>query len=1618
MTLNRIIPIPSAKLSVVFNGIIFPITLDSGSTVSFMSLELVKSLMLSIQPNGQLAQLALPHIKAKSLGEVDFVGVESTTGYVNLRVRALVMSALSVPCYGGRTFERDNHIIDDVTTSKVSLHGGRFIINLGPVTLPLAHPPPQLTTQPLQNHAPKASALSPTAIQPETSSVTPSSCSPSPTCQPNPVMPSTLQTPSPSTVSPILMKKPANLLPGGVYPIPCNLPPGGKVLVLPPTPLEPPPGSSLWPAQVCDIASGSALYVNCSDQPLCHEKNTHFRLLPMHEEPVISPRSCAVDLLAIKTTPQQSATAILSQIKINQLLLTPAQLDRIDSLHRRHITAFNEDMSGGFHDPVNPYFATFAFRGENMTPPYKVWSPSFNRKNQDLLQAKCDDLEREGIMADPSKHGIDVRLVSPSFIQQKGRAKHKTLEQCSMDELRFITCFNTLNDSIHPIPGRSFVYNDIIKFLSRKKFTIFADLASSYFQVKVDKKFWKYMGVLTPFRGIRVLTRLGQGLLNSDVHLEQVVTRVLGDEMTADKCIMARDDLIVGGNSIDECLANWASILPKLDSHNLKLAPTKVRLFLQDAEIYGHRIRDGKIRPSDHIVSSLAATTTESLTTVKQVNSWKGLYKTLIRHLPNLSSLMAPFDAACAGQPSAGLFDWSKPGILAAFNAATKHLDKVMETYLPDPEEQLALMPDTSDINLCTGWVLYTERESDEGPKWLPVQYASAKLAPYMATWTPCEKEGVGTVLSIDQVRHWINESSKPTLVLPDNKPVVEAANLMRMGRHSKNPRLQSFLACVNRSNVVFRHNSAKAGLHTVPDALSRAPVKPCTSADCQVHRFLSELPAKVECMPISLESIALASSDPAILAATASDMGQLLGKGTGPIPLGARATWISLQADCEDCVQFLLCKRLGQMPGRRDRNRATINRMLKLCEVVNGLIVSKTFDSTLMKETVRVFVPSVFLEAILTVMHVRLDHPVPSQLQRLFERYFLGFNVQKLCVAISDGCSLCVANKRFPRELDTFSPSPGPLHPGSHMNLDLMRRASQYVVVNVDRFSNLTTATLVADETRETLAAAILTVVTPIRHAAQVEVRTDRATALQSLANRPHPQLEENGIKVILGEHGNRNSNCSVDKTIRDLEEELKKIDPGGRRLTPGELCRAVTNLNNRVRTHGLSASQLHFSRDQHTGENLDLRDTTFQQIRGSRQEKHNPIAAKSKAPLRAHPHQSSNLRPGQITHIRGEGTKHTSRDSVLVTKVEGRKATVQKLLRSTQGHSGAPKITSPKLLIDERFLAPPLPSKTRSGKTHQPSRSSISKDWRADMFSAAKPAVHLRPEWQPVPLPDDHYLDEDEAPAQWDPEHHQPPLTHIEVDANADRVQHEPEEGGEVGGGADDEAERAEAGGGAVEEQEENEGEAEGGQQHVDPPEIDGGQLDDQQEDVAEDHIEGDWGEEGVDAPPVPNIQPEDFDHPPWPPLPRQRLLGIGGPPAVRRRKRASPQAVRPPLDLEGRLVSVGEAIKFTLPEGQGGDRREGVMSATVLHTAKTVQRRYPTSYNIRTQDRIDMSIELTATPGWWVFRRGRWYPGNHPHPPPPDVYPEEDEVADEGADQEGDASRDEGAAGGALH
>ena len=128
------------------------------------------------------------------------------------------------------------------------------------------------------------------------------------------------------------------------------------------------------------------------------------------------------------------------------------------------------------------------------------------------------------------------------------------------------------------------------------------------------------MGVMTPHRGIKILTRAGEGLQNSDTELEQLICQILGDEIHSGSTLVARDGGLVGGNSIDEFISNWEKVISKLHLNNMKIVSNKLKIAPTDTKVYGFRVINGTIKPSDHIVNTLGKINIEDLNTVKQVN--------------------------------------------------------------------------------------------------------------------------------------------------------------------------------------------------------------------------------------------------------------------------------------------------------------------------------------------------------------------------------------------------------------------------------------------------------------------------------------------------------------------------------------------------------------------------------------------------------------------------------------------------------------------------------------------------------------------------------------------------------------------------------------------------------------------------------------------------------------------------------------------------------------------------------------------------------------------------------------------------------------------------------------
>lgn len=116
--LSRIIPVDSQVLSVYHGSEPVNITLDSGATSSFITLDICKRLQIEIFPNGQMARLGDGCTTIASLGEVDVV---FTRNKWSVRFQGIVVEKLNSEIYGGMNFLKDNDIQTRPLTGEIRI---------------------------------------------------------------------------------------------------------------------------------------------------------------------------------------------------------------------------------------------------------------------------------------------------------------------------------------------------------------------------------------------------------------------------------------------------------------------------------------------------------------------------------------------------------------------------------------------------------------------------------------------------------------------------------------------------------------------------------------------------------------------------------------------------------------------------------------------------------------------------------------------------------------------------------------------------------------------------------------------------------------------------------------------------------------------------------------------------------------------------------------------------------------------------------------------------------------------------------------------------------------------------------------------------------------------------------------------------------------------------------------------------------------------------------------------------------------------------------------------------------------------------------------------------------
>jgi hypothetical protein len=868
---------------------------------------------------------------------------------------------------------------------------------------------------------------------------------------------------------------------------------------------------------------------------------------------------------------------------------------RYDNVFNPRIGAYN-DASGRVRAHIN--------MGPVDPPVSKGYLPCYSKEKMVLLQQKMDELEDLGVLARPEEVGVVVEHVSPSFLVKKPNGDY-----------RLVTAFNSVAAYAKPVPTKSTSCEEILRFLAGFRYIIKTDMTKQFFQLPMTKSSMKYLGVLTPYKGIRLYTRAAMGMPGSTEHLDELTSRIFGDMVEAGKVIRIADDLYAGANTVNELLSIWEELLGRMERNNLRLSAAKSVICPVSTTILGWHWSQGTITPSPHKLSPL--TKAEKPKTVKGLRSWCGAVKFLKSCIPRYSTLLAELEAATSGKESKEAIRWTTE-LSEAFARAQNALQSTKTITIPCPSDQLVITTDGCTQPGGIGAVLFVMRGkiSHVGG------YFSARLRTHQKKWLPCEVEALAISTALNHWAPYLLNAKHQTQVLTDSRPCVQSHSKLQKGQFSTSARISSFLSTLSQYNVTLQHIPGTMNLPA--DFHSRHPVE-CTTESCQVCSFVKD------------------SEDAAVRSVNIEDIEE----GRTPMPFLTLPAWKATQQDCPHLRRTYAHLVQGTRPARKATNLKEVRTYLRSCTLGRDgvLVVRKPIPFARTRDLI--VVPHHILHGLLCALHLRLSHPSRHQLSKLFHRYYFALASEKAIDDVSSQCAHCAALATMPKEVQEFSTSTPPKKPGERFAADVLCRARQKILVVRECFSQFTVARLIPNEQKETLREFLLETTAELKCHAGCTVRVDSSTSFVSLVkdvflSKQNIQLEEGRVK-------NRNKNPIAEKAIQELEMEIKRCHPEGGPLTSSQLAKCTAILNVRVRNRGLSAREILLQRDDMTGTQLNFSDEIMCQSQLEKRLDNHGTSALSQAPKGRHAH-PADVNVGDLIYLKCDGDKHTARDKYIV--------------------------------------------------------------------------------------------------------------------------------------------------------------------------------------------------------------------------------------------------------------------------------------------------------------------------------------------------------------------------------
>ena len=341
------------------------------------------------------------------------------------------------------------------------------------------------------------------------------------------------------------------------------------------------------------------------------------------------------------------------------------------------------------------------------------------------------------------------------------------------------------------------------KFFDIKCFTTL-DMASGYYQVKMDPKDREKTAITTPF-GLFQFIRMPFGLTNAPATFQRMVDRTLRD-LIGKICLVYLDDIIVFSKTVDEHLVHLNLVFERLRTASLKLNKEKC-YFMKDNVVYlGHVISQDGVLPCEDKVKAIKDFPISK--TLKQLQSFLGITGYYRKFIRDYAKIASPLFKCCKKNTSfRKLFDKRCEN---AFNKLKEMITSDDFLCFPNFKALFKLETDASDVGI--GAVLSQKRDGE----WRPIAYWSRHLSKAEQNYSTTEKEALAIVCSIEHFRVYLY--GQEFLICTDHQPLKWMFNIKE-----PQPRIARWIMKLSEYQFQIEYKPGKVNGNA--DGLSRWPM-------------------------------------------------------------------------------------------------------------------------------------------------------------------------------------------------------------------------------------------------------------------------------------------------------------------------------------------------------------------------------------------------------------------------------------------------------------------------------------------------------------------------------------------------------------------------------------------------------------------------------------------------------------------------------------------------------------------------------------------------------------------------------------------------------------------------